>query len=353
MSTKEDDLVYLAKAFKETPYIAIFSTILVLTGFVFLLHFFGVLSLEKAFFWKNTNSRAQSAVKELTNITPIEFNQADVYRKLHPTKKTVEAIEARDKTKKRLISKTIEVDLRIVGIEKYGSRYQVVTKNESPKNNAEMLGADVGRSVANLFGKQSESGHTVSFCGTANIYSTSKEQIKVLNNLSKGNIIRVRGSVSGFSVTGEKGLLYAYGTVANLFASSKDDQALCINLDKAVLLTVGGGTKSWLQELQESVQEGVKQSNTSNLAEKIIGKWSGLGGEESCAKPFVINKSSIAYPGDSTLTNVDIEQEKDSVFLIEKSSRSRDGIHLSNITNETMSARFIQSGDTFALNKCK
>lgn len=155
----------------------------------------------------------------------------------------------------------MELNLRVVSIEKFGNRYVVVSKDERPKNSNEMLGADAARGLLGAIGKQTDEGHVVSICGNTTIFSTNKDQMKVLDQLDKGSIIKVRGTVDGVSVGGSKGILNGLGSIGNFFNSDKDDIASCLTIDKAILISSGGGEKSWLGVFKEEFN-GASTSNS-------------------------------------------------------------------------------------------
>lgn len=65
----------------------------------FLLNFFGFISLDKFWFWKNSEKNAASEISFILK-TPVEkINQSDLFLALNPSQKSPKAIDARTKFK--------------------------------------------------------------------------------------------------------------------------------------------------------------------------------------------------------------------------------------------------------------
>jgi hypothetical protein len=240
--------------------------------------FVGLIQADSIYFWKNSESKAKEVTTLLENRKVINIPQKKIFESLNGEFDSVSDVKQTKKLKKQLIGSTVEWVLRVEEVRKFGSRYQVISKNESPSSNEY---EEMGKNFAKyLFGSK-DKGSVISMCGTSYVYPQSPEVENKLDNLKEGDIIRVRGIVDRFEWQSDPfGILQTFSNLLWVTNSEKDNVKVfnCPVLSKAILTQNQEGKKYsvYSKETQDILNRGnaiingfkegfQKNSDTKNL----------------------------------------------------------------------------------------
>lgn len=254
------------------------ALLIVLYGVFALNDFVGFIQADSIYFWKNSESKAKEVTTLLENRKVINIPQKQIFESLNGEFDSVSDVKQTKKLKKQLIGSTVEWVLRVEEVRKFGSRYQVISKNESPSaNEYEEMGKDLAKS---LFGSK-DKGSVISMCGSSYIYPQSPEVENKLDNLKDGDIIRVRGIVDRFEWQSDPfGILQTFSNLLLVTNSDKDNvkDYKCPILSKAILTQNQEGKEYsvYSKETQDILNKGKaiangfstgfqKNSDTKNL----------------------------------------------------------------------------------------
>jgi len=254
------------------------ALLIVLYGVFALNDFVGFIQADSIYFWKNSESKAKEVTTLLENRKVINIPQKKIFESLNGEFDSVSDVKQTKKLKKQLIGSTVEWVLRVEEVRKFGSRYQVISKNESPSaNEYEEMGKDLAKS---FFGSK-DKGSVISMCGSSYVYPQSPEVENKLDNLKEGDIIRVRGIVDRFEWQSDPfGILQTFSNLLWVTNSEKDNVKVynCPVLSKAILTQNQEGKQYsvYSKETQDILNRGKaiangfkegfkKNSDTNNL----------------------------------------------------------------------------------------
>ena len=212
---------------------------LVVSLFLGINSYFNFFQLDGFVLWKNSDKAAESAYQELIKETPILISQGisqeQIFLRLNSKLENLNDVKEAEKFKKSLIGKVVEWTLRVDSVDKFGSRYYVISDNESPvASEAE----DLGKSFAKKLIGSNKQGNAISMCGATYVYANTEESKSLLNGLKEGQTIRVIGVVSDYSMFADKfGIFTGLTKLGFLFQSKKDlvETANCVQISKAIL----------------------------------------------------------------------------------------------------------------------